>query len=303
MKQVVFAGVRIALIPEAGLPEMALPRGFRIQEDNGPADIIITLREGGRPLPHPEGEPRLRRGRLAAYGNPDHMLWHHPDLGTIIELFPREGRVVIALPASAWSRTVDLFDQLLLPALLPPLAARGVRAIHASAVDFDGRCMMIAGPSGAGKTTTALLLIMQGGRLVSDDLLFIFRDGKGLHVAGLGDGIRAHDDVWARFGQLQPGLADLSGKRRLSGDALPTVAVSQPASCTLLGFPNLRGLLDDMKALPALLTVTYAAGDEPQALSMLRGLIETVPVRGARDAQAAAGIAWDSVRDAGETSG
>ena len=288
MIQFVFAGVRIGIHRNHETPELALPDGFRAVEGEEKPDILIELSVGNASLPVPSGEPRLKRGRLQAYGDSEHMLWWHPDIGTIIELHPRSGKANIALPASAWRQTESIFEQLLLPALLPPLAARGVRAIHASAVDIGGNAVLIAGHSGSGKTTTALMLLSQHARLVSDDLLFLYRDEGSFRVAGLGDGLRARDDVWSHFNHLKPGGVDAAGKRHLANSMVPWVRHSRPRAILLLGFDALRGKLTDIQALPALLSLAYHAGDETQALGTLRSVCESLHLHGASGSDEAA---------------
>jgi hypothetical protein len=51
------------------------------------------------------------------------------------------------------------------------LAAEGLLALHASAVQVGDRALAIAGPSGAGKSTLAALLCATGARLIADDAL------------------------------------------------------------------------------------------------------------------------------------
>ncbi len=51
------------------------------------------------------------------------------------------------------------------------LALRGVHLLHASAVELRGALLVITGPSGAGKTTSARAFARTGARLVSEDLL------------------------------------------------------------------------------------------------------------------------------------
>ena len=51
------------------------------------------------------------------------------------------------------------------------LAADGLLALHASAVEVGGGALAIIGPSGAGKSTLAALLCAEGARLVADDVL------------------------------------------------------------------------------------------------------------------------------------
>lgn len=49
--------------------------------------------------------------------------------------------------------------------------------IHASAVASEGRAVLIAGPSGSGKSDLALRLLDRGFTLVSDDRTLIRKDG------------------------------------------------------------------------------------------------------------------------------
>lgn len=50
---------------------------------------------------------------------------------------------------------------------------RGEPVLHASAVHHDGRALVIAGRSGAGKSTTAAALIARGAGLLADDIVRI----------------------------------------------------------------------------------------------------------------------------------
>ena len=50
--------------------------------------------------------------------------------------------------------------------------------LHASTVASDGRAVLIAGPSGSGKSDLALRLIDRGFTLVSDDRTILTKDGE-----------------------------------------------------------------------------------------------------------------------------
>jgi serine kinase of HPr protein (carbohydrate metabolism regulator) len=52
--------------------------------------------------------------------------------------------------------------------------------IHASTVAFEGRAVLISGPSGSGKSDLALRLLDRGFALVSDDQTIVRRDGQRL---------------------------------------------------------------------------------------------------------------------------
>lgn len=50
------------------------------------------------------------------------------------------------------------------------MGMRGMAPLHASAVEIDGRAILVCGASGAGKSSFAATLIGHGGKLISDDL-------------------------------------------------------------------------------------------------------------------------------------
>jgi serine kinase of HPr protein (carbohydrate metabolism regulator) len=52
--------------------------------------------------------------------------------------------------------------------------------LHASTVTLDGRAVLIAGPSGSGKSDLALRLLDRGFTLVSDDQTIVRREGDRL---------------------------------------------------------------------------------------------------------------------------
>jgi hypothetical protein len=59
---------------------------------------------------------------------------------------------------------------------------RGHCVLHASAVEMDGKVILLSGPSGAGKSTLAAGLIKAGGRLVADDQVNLTVAGHDLSV-------------------------------------------------------------------------------------------------------------------------
>ncbi len=61
---------------------------------------------------------------------------------------------------------------------------RGHLLLHASAVARDGRAVALAGPPGAGKSTTSLHLVEQGLRFVSNDRLLVRPDADGVEALG-----------------------------------------------------------------------------------------------------------------------
>jgi hypothetical protein len=76
----------------------------------------------------------------------------------------------------AWSSRAhavgDLLSRFML-GLLTRVTVRGIYAIHAGAVEHQGRATLFSGRSGAGKTTLALNLLQRGFRLLSDELAIV----------------------------------------------------------------------------------------------------------------------------------
>jgi hypothetical protein len=70
------------------------------------------------------------------------------------------------------------FRQFIRPALQIAASARGVPAIHGTAVVADGRGVIVAGWAESGKTETALAFMEEGARFVSDKWTFAFPDGS-----------------------------------------------------------------------------------------------------------------------------
>lgn len=81
-----------------------------------------------------------------------------------------------------WSPSLTLADAM--PYLLGPVLAfvlrvRGIVSLHASAVAVDGRALVLMGPMGAGKSTTAATFARAGFAILSDDVVtLIHRAGQ-----------------------------------------------------------------------------------------------------------------------------
>ncbi|PZO77711.1 MAG: HprK-related kinase A [Sphingomonas hengshuiensis] len=124
------------------------------------------------------------------------------------------------------------------------LAQRRYLLLHASAVERDGRALLMTGESGAGKSTLAALLMTQGWRLMGDEfalldpmtgLVHAFPRLVSLKNAAIGVMERAAPGE--RFGPLLAGTPK-GDIRHLVPDAASIAAMDAPAIPALLLFPT-----------------------------------------------------------------
>jgi hypothetical protein len=90
----------------------------------------------------------------------------------------------------------------------------GVIALHAGCVVRDGRAILLAAPSGTGKSTISLALALRGWSLLSDDWTFVSDAQSGLGVWGMQTSIKLLPDARVYF----PELSALSPALSLNGE-------------------------------------------------------------------------------------
>lgn len=268
----------------------------------GPADLSIHL--GARPdwaegpsdttYEHAErderGAPLLG---LQQYDG-DRVLMSYSD-GTQFYLDTRRGEVW-----TTWPDTLTLEDTatyLLGPVVGHFLRRRGELCLHASAVVLaDARCVVFAGPHGAGKSTLAAAMARQGKRILTEDVCRLVRDGEAFTVQPGYPRIRLWDDAADLIG-VQPGtlpsltpnwdkrFLPLEGAARIFHDrAEPLAAVFVLAPREDMAGPARLRDLRGQQSLAELAANTYGArlldrGGRALEFSALGELARAVPVR------------------------
>lgn len=171
------------------------------------------------------------------------------------------------------------------------LAQRRYLLLHASAVERDGRALLMTGESGAGKSTLAALLMTRGWRLMGDEfalldpatgLVHAFPRLISLKNAAIGVMKRAAPD--GRFGPLL--AATPKGDiRHLVPDAAAIAAMDRPAMPALLLFPTF-GQASDVRVVEpgetfvrlTQASTNYVAMGE-RGFDALTGLVGRIPAR------------------------
>lgn len=183
------------------------------------------------------------------------------------------------------------------------LAQRRYLLLHASAVERDGRVLLMSGVSGAGKSTLAALLMTRGWRLMGDEfalsdpasgLVHAFPRLVSLKNESVAVLQRAAPD--ARFGPLLAGTPK-GDIRHLVPDATAIAAMDRPAVPALLLFPTFGpaeavrevGAAETFVRLTQASTNYVALGE--RGFAALGRLVREVPVRAIDYADTDSGIA------------
>lgn len=150
--------------------EFALPELLPWSGEDRPPDIEIVRGAVPDALP-----ARRQLGRAVQIAHDGRVRFFVP--GVASYLIDGDSRVTIdaVLPADAPGIRVFLFGTVL--GIL--CYRRGLMPLHAAAVEIGGRAILLAGPSGVGKSTLAAALASRGHRVLADDLCAVRRETDG----------------------------------------------------------------------------------------------------------------------------
>jgi hypothetical protein len=177
----------------------------------GSIDLFVVGEENGEPLAALDLEKQIRtvaggeRGliHLGRWGDIS-TDWSQPSAFGYID------PALLQHPSIASRHAVDTF-------LLVSLLRRPLGMLHASGLVRDGHVVLLIGPHGAGKSTTALHLLRAGYQLISDTLVFVRESGAGMQVMGYAVGeLKLTEEGRAFFPELPHESDDRSidGRRK-----------------------------------------------------------------------------------------
>jgi hypothetical protein len=177
-----------------------------------------------------------------------------------------------------------VFGKLVRPALQLGLAARGAPAVHAAAVEVDAGAVLVAGWSESGKTETALALMENGARFLSDKWT-VFGGDREASAFPVGVGVRRW--VLPALPRLQAALPRAA--RAQLGVAGAAARVTRPVRRGSGGgalLQTARRVMDRGVALadraglsPSELRAAYGQNDDPARRVPVRlvAVLETTP--------------------------
>jgi hypothetical protein len=276
----------------------------------GPADITIEISGPGptaRPLPAPSGPGRpMYNGpdRTVDYFEQDDQLFADFIGHVVLQCEPAAGRIRIAVVGDDPDSRVVAAHPLLTVALHETVKRFGRYPLHAAGLALGGRGVLVPGTSGAGKSTLTVALVRAGFDFLSDDTVFLTRDGEGVVASGFPDEIDVTEGTVSMFAELRHlhGLPLIPGRDKHGFRVEEVFGVTPLARCrpAALVFPRVEEgpsphlePLSPSEALVELMPNVLVT--EPVAtqahMDMLGELVRTVPgyrFRPGRDPVAAA---------------
>lgn len=154
----------------------------------------------------------------------------------------RRGQARISAFASERSNLWLLTHPLFTLALAEFLKRRACYALHAAALAIDGKCLLFAGTTGAGKSTLTLALLRAGFDFLGDDLVFLQSSPAGLQALAFPEQIDVTNETVHMFPELEHNLEpqQLPGgrKRQVSAERAYKANTVMQCSPAVLVFPR-----------------------------------------------------------------
>lgn len=172
------------------------------------------------------------------------------------EVMPGEaGRLYLA--ADFWRATLFEQREFFLLGLLMLLRPSGLYGLHACGLRRGETGALLVGPSGAGKTTTALSLIRYGWAYVSDDVVLLRAALGGAEALAFRKGFSCTPKTLAAFGNLRGDdeFGDPAGKRVVNPDEAYGGGFIPCCTPRLLLFPSLGAAHTELRPLPSALAL------------------------------------------------
>jgi hypothetical protein len=151
----------------------------------------------------------------------------------------------------------------------------GVIALHAACVVRKGKALLLAAPSGVGKSTISLALALRGWSLLSDDWTFVTDARNRLNVWGMQTSIKLLPDAKFYFPQLSAlsPATSLNGELSFEVDPWTFFGVERAIDATPAGIVFLnRASVESNEHI-----FHISSSNEDEALESLLGEIEEQP--------------------------
>ena len=154
----------------------------------------------------------MGRGQALYFAASQQLYIDFPERGRALCDLER-GEVRVSYPESETGNAGWLAYPCFTIPLAELLKRHGLYMAHAAGLSLDGQGLLLAGASGAGKTTLTIALLRAGFGFLGDDTLFLCARDEGLRALAFPDQI----DVTAHTASFFPELRDLARAPRPAG--------------------------------------------------------------------------------------
>ncbi len=161
-------------------------------------------------------------------------------------------------------------------------------ALHAAAVAYEGRSLLLAGTSGSGKTTLALSLMLKGAEYLSDEAVFLSPSGGKLTAFPRALALKEGRDHWIDFPERSSVTENssawhIAGKTYIFPRRFGLKVANQPVSATaVILLERAAGPLSFVRIAPGeallpLLRQVFPTEPHDQIMSTVTGLLRAAP--------------------------
>jgi hypothetical protein len=178
--------------------------------ESGASIVLRRAKESDAADPSAEGHaPAFFQGVVQAF----YERVAAPQTPSAFILWDRASRVRVPLDGAPIEAAIAPPEREIVPgsaagmlhiALVIALRLEGLFHLHAAAIVHRGQSILIAGGSGAGKTTTAIALIEAGGDYLGDDALFLRDAGAGVEILAFPRAFHVGPATLRAFPRLAP---------------------------------------------------------------------------------------------------
>lgn len=181
-------------------------------------------------------------GILSVYRKEGGVLLHFLDGGLVRVPLCEEDAPTIEGAVTRRGIAHGRFEDITFTSLAPLLRRRGYFLIHAFAAARDGAAVCLVGPSGSGKTTTGLALLLDGWRLLANDVVLAESRPDGVYALPTPGLVNIRPPTLDLLPGLRSLLPDHSPHRlaNVAGDRLVNGRWAQPAPIRSVYFPQIE---------------------------------------------------------------
>jgi hypothetical protein len=165
--------------------------------------------------------------------------WLHFHIGAAVHVDQNGARGHITPGAVEYGQVEDVTYT----ALAPLLRRRGYYLLHAFAATVDGHTILLCGPSGTGKTTTGVSLLLHGWQLLANDVVLLEQRQDGIYALPTPGPLRVRPPTLFLLPALRhrPGSAHTpTASYIFPGEAVATAGWGDPAPIDAIYFPAIQ---------------------------------------------------------------